>query len=247
MKMKIALIGYGKMGKTIERIARSRGHEIVKIIDVDNHAEIDSDEFRSADVAIEFTAPSAAEDNCRQALAQGVKVVSGSTGWADRIPEIKKLCTSEAGGTFFWSSNYSLGVNLFFALNTYLARLMDGLPQYTPFLTETHHIHKLDHPSGTAISLAEGIIDSNSRIDRWSENPDGEGNLIVNHIRLGETPGTHTITWDSPVDSISITHEAKSREGFALGAVIAAEWVAGQQGFLTMDMLMKQLLADSTR
>ena len=176
------------------------------------------------------------------ALAQGVKVVSGSTGWADRIPEIKELCTPEAGGTFFWSSNYSLGVNLFFALNSYLARLMDGLPQYTPFLTETHHIHKLDHPSGTAISLAEGIIDSNSRIDRWSENHDGEGNL-----KNAITSGNWTITWDSPVDSISITHEAKSREGFALGAVIAAEWVAGQQGFLTMDMLMKQLLADSTR
>ena len=243
--MKIALIGYGKMGKTIERIARNRGHEIVKIIDLDNHNEIDSAEFRSADVAIEFTAPSAAENNCREALKQGVKVVSGSTGWADRIPEIKELCTPEAGGTFFWSSNYSLGVNLFFTLNSYLARLMEGLPQYSPYLVETHHIHKLDHPSGTAISLAEGIIASNSRIDRWSETPEGEGSLTISHIRLGETPGTHTITWDSPVDSISITHEAKSREGFALGAVIAAEWVAGQKGFLTMDMLMKQLLAES--
>lgn len=245
--MKIALIGYGKMGKTIERIARNRGHEIVKIIDVDNREEIDSPEFRSADVAIEFTAPAAAEANCREALAQGVKVVSGSTGWADRIPEIKAICTPEAGGTFFWSSNYSLGVNLFFALNSYLAKLMEGLPQYTPYLTETHHIHKLDHPSGTAISLAEGIIAANDRIDKWSESPEGERSVTVSHIRLGETPGTHTITWDSPVDSISITHEAKSREGFALGAVIAAEWVAGQKGFLTMDMLMKQLLSAGAR
>ena len=245
--MKIAIIGYGKMGKTIERIARSRGHEIVKIIDVDNREEIDSPEFRSADVAIEFTAPSAAEANCREALKQGVKVVSGSTGWADRIPEMKALCTPEAGGTFFWSSNYSLGVNLFFALNSYLSKLMEGLPQYTPYLTEIHHIHKLDHPSGTAISLAEGIIGSNARIDKWSENPEGENSVTVSHIRLGETPGTHTVTWDSPVDSISITHEAKSREGFALGAVIAAEWVAGQKGFLTMDMLMKQLLSAGAR
>ena len=137
--------------------------------------------------------------------------------------------------------------NMFFALNSYLSKLMEGLPQYTPYLTEIHHIHKLDHPSGTAISLAEGIIGSNTRIDKWSENPEGENSVTVSHIRLGETPGTHTVTWDSPVDSISITHEAKSREGFALGAVIAAEWVAGQKGFLTMDMLMKQLLSAGAR
>lgn len=245
--MKIALIGYGKMGRTIERIARGRGHEIVKIIDVDNRNEIDSPEFRSADVAIEFTAPSSAEANCRDALKQGVKVISGSTGWADRIPAIKELCTPEAGGTFFWSSNYSLGVNLFFHLNSFLASMMERLPQYTPYMTETHHIHKLDHPSGTAISLAEGIIASNSRIDKWSEEPAGADSVTINHIRLGETPGTHTITWNSAVDSISITHEAKSREGFALGAVIAAEWASGQKGFLTMDMLMQQLLDDCTK
>ncbi len=242
--MKIAIIGYGKMGKAIERIALSRGHEIVSVIDAGNQEDFNSDAFRSADVAIEFTTPSTAVDNYLKAFSQGVKVVSGSTGWTARMDEIKRQC-DDHGATFFWTSNFSIGVNLFFALNSYLSSLMKGFPQYTPHITEIHHIHKLDHPSGTAISLADGIIGNNQRIGRWSETSCEEGTLRIDHIRLGETPGTHTVTWDSPVDSIEIRHEAKSREGFALGAVIAAEWVASQTGFLTMDMLMNKIISDS--
>lgn len=245
-KMKIALIGYGKMGHAIEAEAIKRGHEIVAIIDADNIADIDSDAFRSADVAIEFTSPHAAFDNYLRAFAQGVKVVSGSTGWTERIDEIKQLCRQK-GYTFFWTSNFSIGVNIFFALSRYLAKIMKNFPQYTPELSETHHVHKLDHPSGTAISLAQGIIEESGRITAWSEQPVDEKTLIVNHIRRSEVPGIHTITWDSPVDEIVISHSAKSRAGFALGAVIAAEWVATQQGFLTMDMLMERIINNSSQ
>ncbi len=243
-KMKIALIGHGKMGRTIERIALERGHEIVSVIDVDNQNDFDSDAFRSADVAIEFTTPRTAFDNYMKAFAQGVKVVSGTTGWLDRIDEIKEKCL-RGEATFFWTSNFSIGVNLFFALNRYLSRLMNNFPQYHPRMEEIHHIHKLDHPSGTAISLANGVIDSSSRIERWTEErTDDTSTLVIDHRREGEVPGTHIIQWDSAVDSITIEHRAKSREGFALGAVVAAEWVAGQTGFLTMDSLMKRIVGN---
>lgn len=242
--MKIALIGYGKMGKTIERIARQRGHEIVSIIDIDNQSDFDTDAFRSADVAIEFTTPATAFQNYVKAFEQGVKVVSGSTGWISRIDEVKKMC-EDTGATFFWTSNFSIGVNLFFALNKYLAALMDNFTQYTPEMTEIHHVHKLDHPSGTAISLANGIIDNCTRITGWTEEEPFDGAMRINHKREGEVPGTHIINWDSEVDSIEIKHEAKSREGFALGAVVAAEWVATQSGFLTMDMLMHRIIANT--
>ena len=244
--MNIALIGYGKMGRAIEQIALQRGHNIVAKIDVDNMTDFDSDAFRSADVAIEFTTPKSAFDNYIRAFQQGVKVVSGSTGWTQRIDEIKEICQRD-GHTFFWTSNFSIGVNIFFALNKYLAAMMSTFPQYTPEMTEIHHIHKLDHPSGTAVSLANGIIAENNSINNWTEeicevNP---STMLINHKREGEVPGTHTICWDSEVDSITITHEAKSRLGFALGAVTAAEWVATQNGFLTMDMLMQRIIADS--
>lgn len=242
--MKIALIGYGKMGKTIERIARQRGHEIVSIIDIDNQSDFDTDAFRSADVAIEFTTPATAFQNYVKAFEQGVKVVSGSTGWISRIDEVKMMC-EDTGATFFWTSNFSIGVNLFFALNKYLAALMDNFTQYTPEMTEIHHVHKLDHPSGTAISLANGIIDNCARITGWAEEEPAGGAMRINHKREGEVPGTHIINWDSEVDSIEIKHEAKSREGFALGAVVAAEWVATQSGFLTMDMLMHRIIANT--
>lgn len=242
--MKIALIGYGKMGKTIERIARARGHEIVSIIDIDNQSDFDTDAFRSADVAIEFTTPSTAFQNYIKAFRQGVKVVSGSTGWTSRIDEIKQMC-ADNGATFFWTSNFSIGVNIFFALNRYLAAIMDNFTQYSPEMLEIHHIHKLDHPSGTAISLAQGIIDQCSRIHAWTEEQPAKCELPINHLRQGEVPGTHIIKWDSDVDSIEIKHEAKSREGFALGAVVAAEWVATQSGFLTMDMLMHRIIANN--
>ncbi|MBQ8773271.1 MAG: 4-hydroxy-tetrahydrodipicolinate reductase [Muribaculaceae bacterium] len=242
--MKIALIGYGKMGKTIERIALGRGHEIVSIIDIYNQSDIDSDAFRSADVAIEFTTPSTAVDNYLKAFAQGVPVVSGSTGWTTRMPEIKAIC-EKGEATFFWTSNFSLGVNIFFAVNKYLASLMDGFNQYRPEMTEIHHIHKLDHPSGTAITLAEGLIDKVNRINEWTEETNSNGKLLINHQRHGEVPGTHIVSWESEVDTITIEHKAKSREGFALGAVIAAEWVKGRKGFLTMNQLMHGLVVNN--
>lgn len=240
--MKIAVIGYGKMGHIVERIARERGHEIVSIIDAGNQADFDSEAFRSADVAIEFSTPSTAIDNYRRAFRAGVPVVSGTTGWTSRMPEVKAMADAE-DAALFWTSNFSVGVNIFFELNRRLARMMEPFPQYRPFMTEVHHIHKLDHPSGTAVTLAEGIVEESSRINTWTEDtPAAEDTLIVSHIRQGEVPGTHTITWDSPVDSIAITHTAKSREGFALGAVIAAEWLPGHKGVYGMDALMADLL-----
>lgn len=244
-KMKIALIGYGKMGRTIERIAQSRGHEIVCKIDIENPQDFESEAFGSADVAIEFTTPATAVDNYYKAFAQGVPVVSGSTGWTARMPEIKQLC-DDGKATFFWTSNYSLGVNVFFALNKYLSALMDNFVNYTPSMKEIHHIHKLDHPSGTAITLAEGLIDKVTRIDAWTEDENApSSSLSIGHEREGEVPGTHIISWDSDVDTITIEHRAKSREGFALGAVVAAEWVKGRKGFLTMEQLMQGLIKDS--
>lgn len=244
--MKIALIGYGKMGHAIERIAIERGHEIVAKIDVDNQSDFDSPEFRSADVAIEFTTPSTAFGNYMRAFANNVPVVSGSTGWTSRIGEIKEMC-DRGEATFFWTSNFSIGVNIFFALNKYLSAMMDGFPQYKPEMTEIHHIHKLDHPSGTAITLAEGIIAQNDRVEAWTEEtPAPAGSMTINHEREGEVPGTHIISWDSEVDTITIEHKAKSRAGFALGAVMAAEWVKGKKGFLTMDAMMHGLVANSS-
>lgn len=248
--MKIALIGYGKMGKEIEKIARQRGHEIVCIIDIDNHTDIQSDAFRNAEVAIEFTSPQSAYANCKEALAQGVKVVSGSTGWLSKHEdEMHHLCNEE-GKTFFWSSNFSVGVAIFSALNRYLARLMNGFPDYEVSLVETHHVHKLDAPSGTAITLAEDILKNLDRKDKWVRGtftaPDGTvtgstqcapDELMVSSIREGEVPGIHTIRYESEADSISITHDAKNRKGFALGAVLAAEYTSTHNGFLTMNDL----------
>lgn len=245
--MKIALIGYGKMGKEIERIAVSRGHEIVSIIDINNSEDIESNEFTSADVAIEFTAPSVAYNNCKRAMAAGVKVVSGSTGWMQtHAEEMKKLC-KESDKTLFWSSNFSLGVAIFSAVNRYLAKIMNRYCDYNVEMTETHHVHKLDAPSGTAITLAEGIIEELNRKEEWIigdvTNPDGSvtaGNLPtneqlkINAIRRDEVPGIHTIRYDSEADSITITHDAKNRSGFALGAVLAAEFVKDRKGFLEM-------------
>ena len=248
--MKIALIGYGKMGKTIEKIAIERGHEIVSIIDIDNRYDFDSEAFRSADVAIEFTAPTVAYDNCKRAMAAGVKVVSGSTGWYQQNEaEMRSLCEQE-GKTLFWSSNFSLGVAIFSAVNRYLAKIMNNFPTYDVAMEETHHIHKLDAPSGTAITLAEGILENLGRKSSWVmgdlTNPDGSitagaatkaDELKIDAIRRDEVPGIHTITYDSPADSITITHDAKNRSGFALGAVIAAEYVNNHSGLLGMSNL----------
>ncbi len=248
--MKIALIGYGKMGKTIEKIAIERGHEIVSIIDIDNREDFNSDAFRSADVAIEFTAPTVAYDNCKLAMAAGVKVVSGSTGWySDHEAEMRELCEKE-GKTLFWASNFSLGVAIFSAVNRYLAKIMNRFPGYDVQMEETHHIHKLDAPSGTAITLAEGILENIDRKASWVmgnlTNPDGsvtegkqpqESELKIDAIRRDEVPGIHSITYDSAADSITITHDAKNRSGFALGAVLAAEYVNEHNGLLGMNDL----------
>lgn len=236
--MKIALIGYGKMGKEIERIALNRGHEIVCIIDLNNQQDFESEAFRSADVAIEFTNPMVAYSNYMKAFAAGVKVVSGSTGWMDEHgEEIRQLC-STGGKTLFWASNFSLGVVIFSAVNKHLAKIMNQFPAYDVTMSETHHIHKLDAPSGTAITLAEGVLESLDRKSHWvKEDAQKADELPIHSIREGEVFGIHTIRYDSEADSISITHDAKNRKGFALGAVLAAEYTAGKQGYLGMSDL----------
>lgn len=238
------------MGQMIEEIALSRGHEIVSIIDVDNRDDFNTPAFRSADVAIEFTAPQAAYDNICAAFEQGVKVVSGSTGWIGQHgEEMRQRCWND-GKTLLWSSNFSVGVAIFRALNRKLAQIMNAYPQYGVSLQETHHVHKLDAPSGTAITLAEHIVCELDRKDGWQRgiirHADGtkegstmcpDNKLRVDAIRSGEVPGIHTITYDSPEDCISITHSAHSRRGFALGAVLAAEFVAKREGWLTIEEL----------
>ena len=237
-QMKIALIGYGKMGHAIEQIALQRGHEIVSVIGVNNQEDFMSDAFKSADVAIEFSMPAVAMDNYRRAFAAGVPVVSGTTGWLEHLPEIKEAC--KAGQTFFYASNFSLGVNIFFALNKYLAKIMNDFPAYDVRMVETHHVHKLDAPSGTAITLAEGLIDNIERKNKWVEGKEpAEDEIGICSVREGEVPGIHTVIYESDVDTISITHDAKSRMGFALGAVVAAEFTCGKKGFLTMQDMLK--------
>ncbi len=235
--MKIALIGYGKMGRMIEEIAISRGHEIVSIIDIDNQDEFNSPAFASADVAIEFTTPWTAYENYLKAWAAGVKVVSGSTGWMkEHEAEVRKACSDE-GKTLFWASNFSVGVAIFSAVNKYLAKIMNGFEQYDVNLVETHHIHKLDAPSGTAITLAEQIVENIDRKQRWGLHETKPEVLRIDDIRQKEVPGIHTITYDSPEDMITITHDAHNRRGFAMGAVLAAEYTKDHTGLLTMSDL----------
>jgi len=251
--MKIALIGYGKMGKMIEQIALSRGHEIVSVIDVDNQQDFDSPAFASADVAIEFTSPTAAYGNYLKAFAKGVKVVSGSTGWmAEHKEEVEQLCSKAGGNTLFWASNFSVGVAIFSAVNRYLARIMNNFPQYDVEMEEVHHVHKLDAPSGTAITLAEDIVDNLDRKGEWTKGtlvaPDGtvsgskecRANAVrIDSVRRDEVPGIHSVKYDSEADSITITHSAHSRKGFALGAVLAAEYTRDHTGLLTIDDMFK--------
>lgn len=250
--MKIALIGYGKMGHMIESIALERGHEIVSIIDIDNREDFDSDAFRSADVAIEFTTPHTAYDNYLKTFEQGVKVVSGSTGWvSEHGDEVRRMCTEE-GKTLFWSSNFSLGVAIFSAVNKYLARIMNRFEAYDVKMEEVHHIHKLDAPSGTAITLAEGVLENLDRKTEWVKGsllaPDGTisgeqehpaNQLVIDSIRRDEVPGIHSICYDSEADMITITHDAHNRKGFALGAVLAAEYTAEHEGLLSMSDLFQ--------
>jgi 4-hydroxy-tetrahydrodipicolinate reductase len=226
--MKIALLGYGKMGQVIERIALERGHEIVLKKDEFNTY----DTLSTADVAIDFSVPTAAVDNISASFNNNVPVVSGTTGWLDRYDEMIALCKEKNGG-FISSSNFSLGVNLFFGLNEYLAKMMANIDGYNVTMEEIHHIHKLDAPSGTAISLAQGVIE-NSKYSNWTLDNGTESDIHIEAVRTGEVPGTHTVTYDSGIDSIEIKHTAHNREGFALGAVIAAEWLAGKQGIFSM-------------
>ena len=250
--MNIALIGYGKMGHMIEQIARERGHNIVSIIDVDNQQDFDSPEFASADVAIEFTSPTAAYGNYLRAWKAGVKVVSGSTGWMkDHEADVRRMC-SEEGKTLFWASNFSIGVAIFSAVNRYLAKIMNSFPQYDVRMEETHHVHKLDAPSGTAITLAEEILDGLDRKTSWVKgrqqladgtvegtNECAPSELPVESIRRGEVPGIHSVIYDSEADCITITHDAHSRKGFALGAVLAAEYTLEHSGLLTIGDMFK--------
>ena len=226
--MKIALLGYGKMGQVIERIALERGHEIVLKKDEFNTYE----GLESADVAIDFSVPSAAVNNISSCFNANVPVVSGTTGWLEHYDEMIALCKAKNGG-FISSSNFSLGVNLFFEFNEYLAKIMSKFDHYKVNMEEIHHDQKLDAPSGTAISLAKGIIE-NSNYTNWTLDTPKEDQIHIEAIRVGTVPGTHTVTYNSDVDSIEIKHTAHNREGFALGAVIAAEWLAGKHGIFTM-------------
>jgi 4-hydroxy-tetrahydrodipicolinate reductase len=236
--MKIALVGYGKMGREIEKIAVERGHEIVSIIDIDNPEDLDSPQFLSAEVAIEFSRPQSAFANYQKCFERNVSVVAGTTGWLDHLEEVKNIC-KEQHKTFFYASNYSIGVNIFFAVNKYLSKIMNGFPSYDVRMEEIHHIHKLDSPSGTGITLAEGILENIDRKTQWKEALEGAPeDLLIHSRREGEVPGIHEIIYESEADVIRIKHDAKSRKGFALGAVLAAEFVQGKNGFLTMnDML----------
>lgn len=226
--MKIALLGYGKMGQVIERIALERGHEIVLRKDEFNTYE----GLSTADVAIDFSVPSAAVNNISSCFNSNVPVVSGTTGWLEHYDEMIALCKATNGG-FISSSNFSLGVNLFFEFNEYLAKIMSKFDHYKVEMEEIHHDQKLDAPSGTAISLAKGIIE-NSNYANWTLDEPKKQEIHIEAIRTGTVPGTHTVTYNSEVDSIEIKHTAHNREGFALGAVIAAEWLAGKQGIFTM-------------
>lgn len=224
--MKIALIGYGKMGHIIKSIALERGHKIVCVIDKNNLYDFCSDAFASADVAIEFTTPQTAEQNILRAWEAGIPVVCGTTGW--NVETMRQEAMRINAG-LMWASNYSIGVNILFALNKQLAKFMKAYPEYTPHMTEVHHIHKLDAPSGTAKTLQEAIGDELLAVN------------AIESIRKGEVPGIHTVIWDSEVDTISISHSAKSRKGFALGAVIAAEWMKGKTSWHDFEEVIMNL------
>lgn len=232
--MKIALIGYGKMGKAIEEIALSRGHEIVLKIDLDNQQDFTPAKLAAADVAIEFTGPHSAEENLKKLFDAGIPVVSGSTGWLDRWDEMKQYCESKNGG-FVYASNFSIGVNLFFELNTYLARLMAGHPEYEVSMEEIHHTQKKDAPSGTAITLAEQVLAHIRGKKKWVNEPGHKADeLLITSKRIDPAPGTHSVKYHSEVDDIEIIHTAHNRKGFAGGAVAAAEYIAGKKGIHTM-------------
>ncbi|MDE5944789.1 MAG: 4-hydroxy-tetrahydrodipicolinate reductase [Rikenella sp.] len=239
--MKIALIGYGKMGHEIERILVSRGHEIPLIIDMDNTDQLTAENLRTCDVAIEFTTPNTAYGNIVACLEADVPVVCGTTAWLDRLPEVTALC-EERKGAFFYASNYSVGVNLFFAINRKLAEMMNRFPEYDVTLNEVHHVQKKDAPSGTAVTLAEDILAGIDRKTSWTLGATTvPTELGVTAQRRAMVPGIHTVVWESDADIITIDHNAKNRSGFAMGAVLAAEFLADKRGMGRM-YGMKDLL-----
>ena len=227
--MKLALLGYGRMGKAIEHIALKRGHEIVCKVD----KNLGEGKLQEADVAINFSIPDAAVENISNALDQSVPVICGTTGWLDAY-QIVAQKAQKNNTAFLYASNFSVGVNLFFKLNKVLAQMMQPHKEYKVSMEETHHIHKLDAPSGTAITLAEGIIE-NSNITHWKLDEEAKDSVSIQSLREGEVPGTHRIKYGSPIDNITIEHKAHNREGFALGAIIAAEWIVGKKGIFKMD------------
>ncbi|MHA8052123.1 4-hydroxy-tetrahydrodipicolinate reductase [Aquirufa sp. OSTEICH-129A] len=237
--MRIVLIGYGKMGKEIERIALNRGHQIIAKIDIDNPNDLLGLSKQDVDVAIEFSNPQSAYANILICLEKQIPIVCGTTGWLEKKAEVEEL-TKKYDSTFFYASNYSIGVNLFFALNKHLAKLMAPHSQYEIYTNEIHHTEKKDSPSGTAITIAEGIIEAFPNKDSWVNNEIPQSNQVAIWSQRESTkPGTHTVKYISKVDQIEMTHEAFSREGFALGAVIAAEWVKDKKGVLGMDDMLK--------
>ena len=236
--MRIVLIGYGKMGKEIERIAIDRGHQIVSKIDIENPNDLISLTNKEVDVAIEFSNPVSAFSNIMKCIEKQIPIVCGTTGWLEKKAEVEKA-TQSFDSTFFYASNYSIGVNLFFKLNKQLAKLMQPHAGYDIYTNEIHHIEKKDSPSGTAITIAEGIMSQYPNKNKWVNNEiPGADEIAIWSQRESTKPGTHTVKYISKVDQIEVTHEAFSREGFALGAVIAAEWILGKKGVLGMDDML---------
>jgi 4-hydroxy-tetrahydrodipicolinate reductase len=237
--MNLAIIGYGNMGKEIEKMALERNHKVGVIIDIENLGDFTADNLQSADVALDFSQPASAFSNIVKCFDARLPVVSGTTGWLDRFDEVLSIC-KEKEGTFFYASNFSPGMNIFFHLNKYLAGIMNSFKDYEISIEETHHTRKLDAPSGTAIKLADDIISLLDRKNKWEQGISTESDSIkITSVRKGNIAGIHTIDYDSPMDLIEIKHSAKSRKGFALGAILAAEFIKDKKGFFTMNDLLK--------
>jgi 4-hydroxy-tetrahydrodipicolinate reductase len=236
--MNIALIGYGRMGHEIESAAISRGHIIKVIIDQDNSGDLNESVFEGVDAAIEFSSPASAFGNISKCLEMKIPVVSGTTGWLENYEKAADLCRMN-NTSFIHSSNFSIGVNLLFLLNRELAKHMNSYENYSVSIEEIHHVKKLDAPSGTAITLAKGIAEKHGSYESWSfDNDKKEKCVPIRSVREGDVPGTHFVTWDSDIDTISLRHEAKNRKGFALGAVVAAEYISSRRGIFTMNDVM---------
>ncbi|QEM07935.1 4-hydroxy-tetrahydrodipicolinate reductase [Mucilaginibacter rubeus] len=244
--MKIALLGYGKMGKIIEKIALSRKHEIVLTIDHETLHDLTTENLQKADVVIEFTTPASVLSNIEHCFNANVPVVIGTTGWYEKLPEVKQQCI-EGNKSLLWASNFSVGVNVFFYVNKLLAKVMNKYPYYEVQVEEIHHTQKMDSPSGTAITIAEGIINNTDTKNEWvnvltTDDSDDDANvapnqLLIESLRIDSVPGTHTVIYDSEVDSIEFKHTAHNRNGFALGAVLAAEWLHDKKGFYSVEAM----------